>query len=29
MKSRPSVRPLLMDRLTGLKPPEHYDDPDF
>lgn len=29
MKSRPSMRPLLMDRLTGLKPPDHYDDPDF
>jgi glutathione S-transferase len=29
MKSRPSMRPLLMDRLVGLKPPPHYDDPDF
>jgi glutathione S-transferase len=29
MKSRPSMRPLLMDRLMGLKPPPHYDDPDF
>lgn len=29
MKSRPSFRPLLMDRLVGLKPPTHYDDPDF
>jgi glutathione S-transferase len=29
MKSRPSLRPILMDRLTGLKPPAHYDDPDF
>lgn len=29
MKSRPSMRPVLMDRLTGLKPPTHYDDPDF
>lgn len=29
MKSRPSFRPLLMDRLIGLKPPAHYDDPDF
>jgi glutathione S-transferase len=29
MKSRPSMRPVLMDRLTGLKPPAHYDDPDF
>jgi hypothetical protein len=29
MKSRPSMRPVLMDRLVGLKPPVHYDDPDF
>jgi glutathione S-transferase len=29
IKSRPAMRPLLMDRLTGLKPPPHYDDPDF
>ena len=29
MKSRPSLRPVLMDRLVGLKPPAHYDDPDF
>jgi glutathione S-transferase len=29
MKSRPSMRPILLDRLTGLKPPTHYDDPDF
>ena len=29
MKSRPSVRQVLADRLTGLKPPMHYDDPDF
>jgi glutathione S-transferase len=29
VKSRPSFRPLLMDRLTGLKPPMHYDDLDF
>jgi glutathione S-transferase len=29
MKSRPSLRPILLDRLTGLKPPAHYDDPDF
>jgi glutathione S-transferase len=29
MKSRPSMRPILMDRLMGLKPPDHYDDPDF
>jgi glutathione S-transferase len=29
MKSRPSFRPLLQDRLTGLKPVQHYDDLDF
>jgi glutathione S-transferase len=29
MKSRPSLRPLLHERLTGLKPPAHYDNPDF
>jgi glutathione S-transferase len=29
IKSRPSMRPILMDRLVGLKPPQHYDDPDF
>jgi glutathione S-transferase len=29
VKSRPSFRPLLMDRLVGLKPPVHYDDLDF
>lgn len=29
VKSRPSFRPLLMDRMTGLKPPVHYDDLDF
>ncbi len=29
MKSRPSLRPILMERITGMKPPEHYDDPDF
>jgi glutathione S-transferase len=29
LKSRPSFRPLLMDRITGLKPPVHYDDLDF
>ena len=29
LKSRPSMRPILMDRLVGLKPPVHYDDPDF
>lgn len=29
MKSRPAMRDVLRDRLTGIKPPEHYDDPDF
>lgn len=29
MKSRPSMRPLLAERLTGVKPPPFYDDPDF
>jgi glutathione S-transferase len=29
IKSRPSVRPILQDRLIGLKPPVHYDDLDF
>ena len=28
-KSRPSVRPLLKDRLPGLLPPLHYSDLDF
>jgi glutathione S-transferase len=29
MKSRPSMRLVLADRITGMKPPDHYDDPDF
>lgn len=29
MKSRPSVRPLLADRVPGLAPPQHYSDLDF
>jgi len=29
MKSRPSFRPLLADRVTALKPAAHYDDLDF
>ena len=29
MKSRPSFRPVLADRIVGMKPPQHYDDPDF
>jgi glutathione S-transferase len=29
VKSRPSFRPLLADRLAGLPPPKHYADLDF
>ena len=29
LKSRPSFRPLLNDRIQGLPPPAHYDDLDF
>ncbi len=29
MKSRPSFRPLLADRISGLAPPAHYADLDF
>lgn len=29
MKSRPSFRPLLADRVPGFTPPEHYADLDF
>lgn len=29
VKSRPSMRPLLRDRIEGLPPPRHYDDLDF
>jgi glutathione S-transferase len=29
MKSRPSFRPLLTDRVTGVEPPAHYSDLDF
>jgi glutathione S-transferase len=29
VKSRPSFRPLLADRMRGFPPPSHYDDPDF
>lgn len=29
IKSRPSFRPLLQDRISGFKPPPHYDDLDF
>ena len=29
VKSRPCMRPLLRDRINGLPPPRHYEDPDF
>ena len=29
LKSRPSFRPLLADRVLGMAPPEHYADLDF
>jgi glutathione S-transferase len=29
VKSRPSFRALLQDRVSGLTPPPHYADPDF
>jgi glutathione S-transferase len=29
IKSRPSFRPLLADRIPGMPPPRHYADPDF
>ena len=29
LKSRPSMRPILRDRIEGLPPPSHYDNPDF
>lgn len=29
VKSRPSFRHILMDRVMGVKPPSHYEDPDF
>jgi glutathione S-transferase len=29
IKSRPSFRPLLEDRIKGFTPPEHYSNPDF
>lgn len=29
LKSRPSMRPILRDRIDGLPPPSHYDNPDF
>jgi glutathione S-transferase len=29
MKSRPAMRPILLERIRGINPPQHYDDPDF
>ncbi|TAF15770.1 MAG: glutathione S-transferase family protein [Alphaproteobacteria bacterium] len=29
MKSRPAFRAILTDRVRGIKPPEHYENPDF
>ncbi len=29
LKSRPTVRALLAERMEGIVPPKHYDDPDF
>lgn len=29
IKSRPSFRPILQDRLAGMPPDDHYADPDF
>ncbi len=29
MKSRPSMRQILTDRITTMRPPEHYENPDF
>ncbi len=29
LKSRPSFRPLLAERMGGVAPPRHYDQPDF
>ena len=29
IKSRPCFRPLLADRIVGVRPPDHYDDLDF
>jgi len=29
VKSRPSIRAVLNDRISGYRPPEHYDNPDF
>ncbi len=29
MKSRPSVRSILSDRIHGVRPPDYYENPDF
>lgn len=29
MKSRPSFRPILLERISGVTPPQHYTDLDF
>jgi len=29
IKSRPSFRPILQDKIIGFYPPKHYSDPDF
>ncbi len=29
MKSRPSIRAVLIDRVPSCRPPKHYEDPDF
>ena len=29
MKSRPSIRAILIDRVPSCRPPAHYEDPDF
>ncbi len=29
VKSRPSMRPILNERVRGVLPPKHYDNPDF
>lgn len=29
MKSRPSIRAILIDRVPSCRPPKHYEDPDF
>ena len=29
VKSRPSMRPILQERIRGVTPPNHYDNPDF